>query len=175
MKKGEIKIGGTYLAKVSDKVVPVRIDAESRHGGWDATNMSTNKKVRIKSAQRLRGEVNAGGKQQAAKPEPSKAEPSKRQVGTATAEKNARKPRDPAKPKKVSLLDAAAQVLAESAEPMTAKQMVDAVTAKGLWSSPKGKTPHATLYAAILRETGAKGADARFRKTDRGLFAAANK
>ena len=28
MKKDEIKVGGTYLAKVSDRVVPVRIDAE---------------------------------------------------------------------------------------------------------------------------------------------------
>lgn len=55
MKKDQIRIGGTYLAKVSDKVVPVRLDAESRYGGWDATNMATNKKVRIKSAQRLRG------------------------------------------------------------------------------------------------------------------------
>jgi hypothetical protein len=170
MKKNVITIGGTYLAKVSDKVVPVRIDAESRHGGWEATNMATNKKVRIKSAQRLRGEVSASGKKHADKPEPTKAE-----AGTATAEKKVRKPREPAKPRKVSLLDAAAQVLAESAEPMNAKQMVDAVTAKGLWSSPKGKTPHATLYAAILRETGAKGADARFRKTDRGLFAFATK
>src|SRR5690606_36696476 len=55
MKKDEVKIGGTYLAKVTDKVVPVRIDGEHRNGGWDATNMVTNKKVRIKSAQRLRG------------------------------------------------------------------------------------------------------------------------
>jgi hypothetical protein len=170
MKKNEITIGGTYLAKVSDKVVPVRIDAESRHGGWDATNLATNKRVKIKSAQRLRGEVKAGNKPQA-----EKAEPSKPEANTTTAEKKARKPRDPAKPRKVSLLDAAAQVLAESTEPMTAKQMVDAVTTKGLWSSPKGKTPHATLYAAILRETGAKGADARFRKTDRGLFASTGK
>jgi hypothetical protein len=168
MKKDEIKIGGTYLAKVSDKVVPVRIDAESRHGGWEATNMATNKRVRIKSAQRLRGEVNAGGKKQADKPEASKPE-----AGTAVVEKKTRKPRDPAKPRKVSLLDAAAQVLAESAEPMNAKQMVEAVSAKGLWSSPKGKTPHATLSAAILRETQTKGADARFRKVERGLFAAA--
>jgi hypothetical protein len=55
MKKDEIKIGGTYLAKVSDKVVPVRIDAESTHGGWDATNLLTDKKVRIKGALRRLG------------------------------------------------------------------------------------------------------------------------
>jgi hypothetical protein len=171
MKKNEVQIGQTYLAKVSDKVVPVRIDAESRHGGWDATNMSTNKRVRIKSAQRLRGEVKAGGKAKtdnAERPSTPTAEP------TATAEtKPTRKPRDPAKPRKLSLLDAAAQVLAKASDPMSAKQMVEEVTAAALWSSPKGKTPSATLYAAIIREISGKGAQARFRKTDRGLFAAA--
>ncbi|MHC4405845.1 MAG: hypothetical protein ACYTG0_39880 [Planctomycetota bacterium] len=57
MKKNEVKIGGVYAAKVSDKLVSVRIDAENPHGGWDATNLATGKKVRIKSAQRLRGEA----------------------------------------------------------------------------------------------------------------------
>ena len=37
--------------------------------------------------------------------------------------------------------------------------------------SPGGKTPHATLYAAMLREIANKGAKARFKKVDRGLFA----
>src|SRR4030042_128200 len=54
MKKHEVKVGQTYLAKVSDKVVPVRIDGENPHGGWDATNLATRKAVRIKSAQCLR-------------------------------------------------------------------------------------------------------------------------
>jgi len=44
------------------------------------------------------------------------------------------------------------------------------VTAKKLWTPGKGKTPEATLYAAILREIGAKGGQARFKKVDRGLF-----
>jgi hypothetical protein len=57
MQKSEVKIGGIYTAKVTNKLVQVRIDAESRYGGWDATNMQTGKKVRIKSAQRLRAAV----------------------------------------------------------------------------------------------------------------------
>jgi len=39
MKKADVKGGGRYTAKVSDKVVVVRIDAENPHGGWDATIM----------------------------------------------------------------------------------------------------------------------------------------
>ena len=54
MKKNEVKIGHIYTAKVTDKIVDVRIDAESRHGGWDATNLATGKKIRIKSPARLR-------------------------------------------------------------------------------------------------------------------------
>jgi hypothetical protein len=76
------------------------------------------------------------------------------------------------KPKKLSALDAAAQVLAASKEPMNAKAMIEAMATKGLWSSPGGKTPHATLYSANLREIGTKGKEARFRKTDRGHFTA---
>ena len=77
-----------------------------------------------------------------------------------------------AKPKKVSALDAAAQVLAGSKEPMRAQQLIDEMTKRGLWTSPGGKTPAATLYAAMTREISTKGAEARFKKTDRGLFVA---
>ncbi len=72
--------------------------------------------------------------------------------------------------KRLSALDAAAKVLTESKEPLNAKQMIDAMAEKKYWSSPGGKTPHATLYSAILREINTKGKDARFKKTERGKF-----
>lgn len=75
------------------------------------------------------------------------------------------------KPKKMSALDAAAKVLEESGEPMASKEMIEAMSTKGYWTSPGGQTPHATLYAAILREINLKGAESRFTKTDRGRFA----
>ena len=96
---------------------------------------------------------------------------SKASKGTKAAPAKKAKPKGD-KPKKLSALDAAAQVLAASKEPMNAKQMIDAMAAKGLWTSPGGKTPHATLYSAILREINAMGKGARFKKTDRGHFAA---
>ena len=77
-----------------------------------------------------------------------------------------------AKAKKLSAIDAAAQVLSASKEPMGAKEMIEAMAAKKLWTSPGGKTPHATLYSAILREIQNRGADSRFTKTERGKFAA---
>jgi hypothetical protein len=78
----------------------------------------------------------------------------------------------PAKPKRTSALDAAAQVIAGASKPMRAKDLIEQMEAKGLWKSPGGKTPEATLYAAIIREIAAKGADARFKKHDKGLFVA---
>src|SRR5512145_3103793 len=76
------------------------------------------------------------------------------------------------KPKKLSAIDAAAKVLVEAGEPMGCREMVETMAAKGYWKSPGGKTPHATLYSAILREINGKGKDARFAKTERGKFAA---
>jgi HB1, ASXL, restriction endonuclease HTH domain len=78
----------------------------------------------------------------------------------------------PPKEKKVSALDAAAQVLAKAGEPMNCVQLIEAMSKAGFWSSPNGATPHATLYSAITREINVKGKDARFKKTERGQFAA---
>jgi hypothetical protein len=174
MKKDEIKVGGTYLAKVSDKVVPVRIDAESTHGGWDATNLLTDKKVRIKGAQRLRCPANRDGSPQA-KPEVQPATNAAKKAPKGKAAKTAKtKPEAEAKPKKLGCLDAAAKVLGENRQAMTCQEMIDAMAAKTYWSSPNGKTPSATLYAAILREITTKAKESRFTKTERGKFALAN-
>jgi len=299
MKKNQVHIGGTFVAKVSAKLATVRIDAESRFGGWEATNVSTRRNVRIKSAQRLRREVSpveAGGltaaetppqdiderlaaappsivpyeqrraRAEAAQsearkdggprydpsrcatkrckgtpvmtylecplcqacwdrqcgedpssevsetagdacrpvenpetPEQEKVMPKKKSnkkqtksrpvtakakvvkkavtqkakavVAAATKTPKAKKPAGEQKPKRVSALDAAAQVLAKVGKPMRAQELITAMAAQGLWTSPAGKTPHATLYAAMTREERDKGEASRFRKVDRGQFA----
>ena len=71
--------------------------------------------------------------------------------------------------KKMSGLDAAAKVLAEAKGPLSTKEMVERMLAKGYWQT-KGKTPAATLYSAIFREIGTKGKDARFKKAGPGKF-----
>ena len=52
---------------------------------------------------------------------------------------------------------------------MGCTSIVEQAIGGGLWS-PGGKTPHATLYAAIIREIAKKGKDARFKKVARGQF-----
>ncbi|MCL4742266.1 MAG: hypothetical protein KJZ54_08690 [Phycisphaerales bacterium] len=88
----------------------------------------------------------------------------------AKATKTAKAPKE-RKPKRVSGLDLAAKVLAGAGEPLNAKTIAERAIAAG-WKT-NGKTPEATLYAAIIREIAKKGKDARFAKHDRGLFTAA--
>ena len=85
------------------------------------------------------------------------------------------KPGKETKARRTSALDAAAIVLAKAGKPMTSKSMIEAMASAGLWKSPGGKTPEATLYAAIIREIAKKGPGARFKKTDRGMFASTGK
>ncbi len=156
MKKNDVKIGYCYTAKVSNRVVPVRIDSVCSHGGWNATNTATGKRIRIKSAQRLRRAVPIPGVRD---PDPTSAARATDQV------------RDPDPKRRPGALTTAAQVLAEASAPMTAKQLIATMAERGLWSSPNGKTPEATLHAAITREIAKKGDAARFRKVGAGQFA----
>ncbi len=91
--------------------------------------------------------------------------------GAPGREPKRRKAPEESREKRLSALDAAAKVLEESGQPMTCKEMIVTMAAKGYWTSPKGRTPEATLYSALQREIVAKGKDARFRKTERGKFA----
>src|SRR6056297_4093951 len=102
MKKADVKIGGEYYANVTNKKVVVRIDAENSSGGWDATNLTTNKKVRIKTAGRLQGPAHSATPTADAPPRVLKKKPK-----TETAAQ-------PPGEKKLSCVKAALQVLADS-------------------------------------------------------------
>ncbi|MFA6717176.1 MAG: winged helix-turn-helix domain-containing protein [Victivallaceae bacterium] len=75
------------------------------------------------------------------------------------------------KPKKLTMLDAAAEVLKGSSYPMSAKELIVAMEDTEIWKSPAGKTPHCTLSAAILRDSHKE--NPRFQKTGKGMFALA--
>ena len=81
------------------------------------------------------------------------------------------RPAESTRATKLSALDAAALVLRESGQPMSCPELIAQMAAKGYWTSPQGKTPAATLYAAMTREAKLKGKDSRFHKTGPGRFA----
>ena len=55
----------------------------------------------------------------------------------------------------------------------SAAELIAAMAGRGYWTSPAGKTPQATLYAALAREIKTKKDRPRFRKSGRGKFALA--
>lgn len=108
-----------------------------------------------------------------------KAKASKPKATKRTRANSAAEPDSPTTPdsattaaKPLSGLDAAATVLRAAGEPLDAKTIVAQMLERGLWTTA-GKTPAATIYSAIIREISGKGSSSRFRKADRGRFAAA--
>jgi len=154
MEKADIKISSIYAMKIGKNIIGIRIMSQNPDGHWVGVNVNTNKEFIIKSTDRLCGLYHAkrGGAAQDA------AEPSKDAIiknERATAKPGGR--------------SAAAKVLQEAAEPLNCQEMVKRMLEKGYWQTD-GKTPEATIYSAITREIKEKGADARFRKTERGKF-----
>ena len=80
----------------------------------------------------------------------TKATTTKATKKNATVAKLAAKESKPAN-KKMCQIEAADAILSKSKEPMTCRSMVEAMQVQGLWSTPGGATPEATLYASILR------------------------
>ena len=76
------------------------------------------------------------------------------------------------KEKKVSLLDLAAKILADTGEALNCKELLAKAKETG-WVST-GKTPEQTLYSGIFREMKEKGEASRFKKsaTRKGSFEA---
>ncbi len=125
------------------------------------------KKKTTKKAKQKRSQAKTGAKQKTA---PKEARKTKTATRKTKAPKTAKVPKASKTAGKLSALQAAVRVLAEARRPLTCREMIDAMAAQKYWTSPAGKTPANTLYAAILRETQTKADQARFRKVDRGRF-----
>ena len=142
-----ITIGGRYLCQVGRNSVAVEVTAAAPDGGWVVAT-GNGRSLTIRNADRLRP---------VAPPPPAAA------TTTATT------PRRGRAKGAMSGLAAAAKVLAEAGEPLGCQGITERAIAQGYWA-PEGKTPAATVYAAMLREIQQKGDAARFRKVARGRF-----
>jgi hypothetical protein len=174
MKLENVKVGETYTLKVGKNVVAVRVmDVDAK--GKITVSPASGKMMTVADAGRLTVRTVAAGVDRPSAKGAAHGAP--RKASTPKATKIARgrnvgqQGAPQAKEKRVGLVDAAILVLHEAGnKPMNVKEIVEAVLAKGIWKS-NGKTPAATLYSCILREIQKKGAEARFKKVDRGLFA----
>src|SRR5450755_2752482 len=134
---------------------PMTLVAVTEPAGTDASATGSNRRLPAKATSAATPDVKKQAKNPAT-PKAKKAAPKAKKKATQD--------------KKLSALDAAAKVLQEAGQPMNCQEMIQAMATKGYWSSPAGKTPAATLYAAIAREIKIKGKDARFTKAERGQF-----
>lgn len=57
MKKNEVEIGCVYVVKVSNELCHVKVIGEHPHGGFIGLNLASGRKIRIKTAGRLREKV----------------------------------------------------------------------------------------------------------------------
>ena len=162
----QIEIGKMYSAKVSGTFLPVRIDKSLGHGRYEGAAMPSGKTVKT-CTDAIKGDGETVEQWEARRKPKEQDAPA-----TATPAPKAEKPKATPKEKKdrkPSGLDAAVAVLAEAGTPMNTADMVERMLETGLWKT-NGKTPAATIYAAIIREIAVKGDKARFRKTERGHF-----
>jgi hypothetical protein len=191
--KKQVVLGHVYSVAVGGSYLPVRVDKSLGHGRYEGTTVRPDGPggtVKF-STDRVRGDGVPEAQWRAKRAtapeaalEGAAAAASKvlgvpvgvvkpgagQAVHVAPGRKKSARADRPVKERKTSGLDAAATVLAEAGAPLDSKTIVERMLAKGLWKTA-GKTPAATIYAAMIREIAAKGADSRFRKTDRGTFA----
>lgn len=76
---------------------------------------------------------------------------------------------------RMSALDAAAEILGrlaskEASIGLGVQDLIERMEKTGLWTSPGGKTPAATLYSALIREIKQRKADSRFKRFSAGKF-----
>lgn len=75
-----------------------------------------------------------------------------------------------APPKKLSLIEAAYEILKAEQRPMNTKELVKLAAGRGLWTPGKSKTPEQSLYGGIFLEI-KNSRHPRFKKSEeRGKF-----
>ena len=155
----EIKVGSKVILKVGRNAVEVEILKPMADGdAYWVKSIASGKEFMMPSA---RIKVPTVSIEPAAEPDPIEDEAPNPAPECTTA---------PKKEKKLSLMDAAVEVLKQSGEPMNTREMVKAATASGLWIPTDCKTPEQTLYGSIFREMKIKENPRIVKSTVKGKF-----
>lgn len=161
MNTSKIIEGNVYEVKVGKNTTTMRVTKiERRVNGqivFECMNTKTNKRATVSDAKRFIREIKA----ETAKPKATK---------TASEPKSESSKGEKSKGQ-MSGINAAYVVLKEFGEAMNIRQIMEQINERGLANLP-GKTPSATVSAAIQRDIKTKGEASRFVKTDKGMFSA---
>ena len=179
--ESEITVGTIVVVKVGRNEVEVTV-TEITANGWKVRSLSTGREFEVRHIERVvaepAGEAGTGEPEAVAVAEPENGtaapvEPKgeAEEAGPAEPEAAPEPASAPCPERKLSLLNAAAQVLAACRVPMNCKEMIAKAVEMGLWTPTGAKTPEQTLYSGIFREI-KSGATPRFRKsgTRKGSF-----
>ena len=157
----EFRIGEIARAKVGRNLVEVEIIEDCGNGNYKVKSVSSGREFNTSRLEKIN---NNHQMEEAIMPEDNI-------TTNAEAETNAEVDTpNPApecatakKEKKVSLLDLAAKILADTGNALNCKELVAKAKETG-WEST-GKTPEQTLYSGIFREIKEKGEASRFKKS----------
>jgi hypothetical protein len=153
MNANEIHNGKDYIVKVGHNEVKVKVISGSERG-W-VVKTAGGKFMPVNNSKRFIRSVEHA---------PAPAVPAETATPAVPAPANN-------SDKKLTMLDAAAEILKGASYPMSAKELIAAMEEAELWKSPAGKTPANSLSCALNRNAGKE--NPRFQKTGKGMFALA--
>lgn len=156
-----VTVGQEALVKIAGRIIPVRVEAVLPDG-WMVRSATSGKIFKTKKLH----EQPANEAAAVTEPQPAAELPETEPATEPASESAPEAPRT----RKVSLLDAAIEVLKAEGRAMNTREMVKLAIERGLWIKTACKTPEQSLYGAIFREI--KEADyARIRKSEKkGAF-----
>jgi len=174
MKAKSIILGNTYHMTLGRNEVLGEVIAETETG-WQVRLTASDKVIKVNNADRfLRKARMIATTQDEATVARQDTKATKGKAKTTKTPQNenveADQPKHGGIKGLMSGLDAAARVLTEDNTEMNVRQIAEAAIERGYWS-PAGATPQATISSAIQREIVSKGAESRFFKAGKGLFA----
>ena len=160
--ESNITVGTIAIVKVGRNEVEVTV-TEVTATGWKVKSQSTGREFEVRRIERIVTEP----AEETEVAEPETAAPAEPET---EADDNAVNPAPesgsgPRPEKKLSLLNAAAQVLAACRTPMNCKEMIAKAVEMGLWTPTGAKTPEQTLYSGIFREIKSTE-EPRFKKSE---------
>ena len=158
-----VTVGQDVLVKIAGRIIPVRVEAVLPDG-WMVRSLTSGKIFKTK---KLHEQPEAAAPESEPASEPAEAPAAVAEQPEAPAAEPA--PEAP-RTRKVSLLDAAIEVLKAEGRAMNTREMVKLAIERGLWIKTACKTPEQSLYGAIFREI-KEAEPARIRKSEKkGAF-----
>ena len=161
----EITVGTVAIVKIGRNEVEVTV-TEITANGWKVKSQTTGREFEVRRIERIVTEPAEEAEPETAAPAEPETEEEDNAVNPAPESGSGPRPE-----KKLSLLNAAAQVLATCRTPMNCKEIIAKAVEMGLWTPTGAKTPEQTLYSGIFREIKTTE-EPRFRKsaTRKGSF-----